>query len=62
MRISFEMIKKLLKPSRDVAKTLNISKNPYLISETSQTDSVIQSLEKLSKHPNIINIKNRISN
>ena len=39
-----------------VVKCLNISQNPYLISGTSQTDSVLQSIEKFSKHPSIINI------
>ena len=30
----------------NVAKTLNIFQNPYFISGTSQTDSVLQSIEK----------------
>ena len=40
-----------------VVKCLNISQNPYLISRISQTDPVLQSIEKFSKHPSIINIK-----
>ena len=32
-------------------KCLDISQNPYLISGTSQTDLVLQSIEKFSKHP-----------
>ena len=43
-------------------KTLNISRNPYLISGTSQTDPALQSIEKFSKHPSIINIKRRMNN
>ena len=39
-------------------KTLNISQNPYLISETSQTDPVSNPMRNV---PNIINIKNRIN-
>ena len=46
----------------NVVKTLNISQNPYLISGTSQTDPVLQSIEKFSKHPSIINIKERMNN
>ena len=45
-----------------VGQNLNISQNPYLIFGTSQTDTVLQSIEKLPKHPSIINIKNRASN
>ena len=57
------MIKTLLKPSTNsVLKTLNISQNPYLISGTSQTDPVLQPIEKFSKHPSIINIKIRMNN
>ena len=41
----------------NVLKCLNIFQNPYLISGTSQTDPVLQSIEKFSKHPSIINIK-----
>ena len=41
----------------NVAKSLKIFQNPYLISGTSQTDPVLQSVEKFSKHPSIINIK-----
>ena len=33
----------------------------YLMSKTSQTDPVLWSFEKCSKHPSIINIKHRIS-
>ena len=64
MRLSFQMIKKLLKPTNSlvICKTLNISRNPYLISATSQTDPVLQSIEKFSKHPCIINIKKRMNN
>ena len=47
---------------RNVVKTLNISQNPYLISGTSQTDPVFQSIEKFSKHSSVVNIKNRMSN
>ena len=43
-------------------KSLNFSQNPYLISGTSQTDPVLQSIEKFSKHPSIINIKKRMNN
>ena len=39
-------------------KTLNISPNPYLISETSQTDPVSNPMRNV---PNIKNIKNRIN-
>ena len=46
----------------NVVKSLNISQNPYLISGTSQTDPVLQSIEKFSKHPSIINIKKRMNN
>ena len=46
----------------NVVKCLNISQNPYLISGTSQTDPVLQSIEKFSKHPSIINIKKRMNN
>ena len=35
---------------------------PYLISGTSKTDPVLQSIEKLSKHPSIINIKKIMNN
>ena len=45
----------------NVVKTLNISKNPYLIFGTAHTDPVLQSIEKLSKHPSLINFKNRNS-
>ena len=41
----------------NAVKSLNISQNPYLISGTSQTDPVLQSIAKFSKHPTIINIK-----
>ena len=41
-----------------VVKTLNISQNPCLISVTSQTDPMFQSIERFSKHPSVINIKN----
>ena len=34
----------------NILKTLNISKNPNLISGISQTDPVHQSIEKFSKH------------
>ena len=40
----------------NVVKCLNISQNSYLISGTSQIDPVLQSIEKFSKHPSIINI------
>ena len=46
----------------NVVKTLNISQGQYFISGTSQTDSVLQSIEKFPKHTSIINIKNRMSN
>ena len=66
MRISFQMIKKIAETFHKffskVVKTLNISKNPHLISGTSQTDPVLQSNKKFSKHPSKINIKNKISN
>ena len=48
--------------SSNVVKYLNISQNPYLFSETSQTDPVLQYIEKFSKHPSIINIKKRMNN
>ena len=48
--------------SSNAAKTLNISQNPYLDFGISQTDPVLQSIEKFSKHPSIIHIKNRMSN
>ena len=35
---------------------------PCLISGTSQTDPVLQSIDKFSKHPSIINIKKRMNN
>ena len=38
----------------NVVKTLNISQNPNLISGASQTDSVLQSIEKFFKHPSTI--------
>ena len=41
----------------NVVESLNISQNPYFLSGTSQTDLVLQSIEKSSKHPRIINIK-----
>ena len=40
-------------------KSLNFSQNPYLISGTSQTDPVLQSIEKYSKHSSIINVKKK---
>ena len=43
----------------NVAKCLNISWNSDLISGTSQTDPVLHSIEKCSKHPSIINIKKK---
>ena len=46
----------------NVVKTLNISLNPYLISGTCQTDPVLHFIEKFSKPPSIINIKNRMNN
>ena len=46
----------------NVVKTLNISQNPHLVSGTSRTDPVLQSIEKFSKHANMINIKKRMSN
>ena len=46
----------------NAVKNLNVSQSPYLISGTFQTDPVLQSIEKFSKHPSIINIKNRMSN
>ena len=46
----------------NLVKTLNISQNPYLVSGTSQIDPVLQSIEKFSKHPSIINIKKRMNN
>ena len=54
------MIKKVAETFQEffsnVVKTLNIFQNPYLISGTSQTDPVLQSIEKFSKHPTKINI------
>ena len=47
---------------RIVVKCLNISQNLYLISGTFQTDPVLHSIEKFSKHPSIINIKKRMNN
>ena len=44
--------------SSNVVKCLNISQNPYLFSETSQTYLVLQYIEKFSKHPSIINMNN----
>ena len=46
----------------NVVKTLNISQNPYLISGTSQTDPVLQSIEKFFEHPSTINLKKRMNN
>ena len=46
----------------NVVKTLNISPNSHLVSGTSRTDPVLQSIEKFSKHANMINIKKRMSN
>ena len=48
----------------NVAKALHISKILYFISGTSQTDPVLQSTEKVSKHTSnsLINIKNIMSN
>ena len=46
----------------NVAKTLNISQNPHFISGTSQTDPVLQSIEKFSQHPSKINIEDKMSN
>ena len=45
----------------NVVKCLNIFQNPYLISGTSQSDPVLQSIEKFSKHPSII-LKKRKNN
>ena len=42
-----------------VVKFLNISQNLYLISGTSQTDPVLQSIEKFSKRLSIINIRKK---
>ena len=39
-----------------------MSKSPYLISATPQTDPVFQSIEKFSKCLSIINIKNKMRN
>ena len=39
----------------NVVKTLKISKNSYLISGTSRTDPVLQSVENFSKHPSTLN-------
>ena len=39
----------------NVVKCLNIFQNPYLISGTSQTDPVLQFIEKFSKHVSIMN-------
>ena len=41
----------------NVVKCLNISQNSHLISGISQTDPVLHSIEKFSKHSGIINIK-----
>ena len=38
----------------NVVKTLIISQNPYHTSEISETDPVLQFIEKFSKHPSII--------
>ena len=46
----------------NVVKCLNISQNPHLISGTSQTDPVLHSIEKFSKHPSTTNIKKRMNN
>ena len=46
----------------NIANSLNIYQNPYLISGTSQSDPVLQSIEKFSRHPSIINIKKRMNN
>ena len=46
----------------NVVKILNISQNPYLICGISQTNLVLQSIEKFPKHPSIIHIKKRINN
>ena len=46
----------------NVVKCLNIFQNLYLTSGTSQTDPVLQSIEKYSKHPSMINVKKRINN
>ena len=46
----------------NVVKTLNVSQNPYLISGTSQTDPVLQSIDKFPKYPSILNIKKRMNN
>ena len=42
----------------NVVKTLNISQNPNLISGAPETDPVLQSIEKFSKHPkhNIVHL------
>ena len=65
MRISFQT-KRFAKTFHEffsnVVKCLNISQNPHLISGTSQTDPVLQSIEKFSKHPSIRNIKKRMNN
>ena len=52
-----KVAKTLYEFSSNIVKTLNISQNPYFISGTSQTDPVLQPIEKFSKHPSIINIK-----
>ena len=47
----------------NIVKSLNSSQNPYLISGTSQAGPVLlQSIEKFSKNPSIINIKKRMNN
>ena len=60
------MIKKVAETSQkffiNVLKCLNISQNPSIISGTSQTNPVLQSIEKFSKRPSIINIKKRMNN
>ena len=46
----------------NVVKTLNISQNPYLVFRTSQTNPVLQSIEKFSKHPSLMNIEKSVNN
>ena len=41
-------------------KILDICKNPYLCSGTAQTNPILQSIEKFSKHPSKKNFKNRL--
>ena len=57
-----KVAKTLYEFSSNIVKTLNISQNPYFISGTSQTDPVLQPIEKVSKRRSKINMKNRMGN